>query len=381
MTKPLIISVGYGTHMFVEGNPERQRMQQCAAHTDHLHMIVFTSRSAGLQTQHVSPQLTLHPTNARHRVGMIIAAVRIALRLTKPAVSPVANTIITTQDAFATGIVGWVIKRVRGVRLVVQEHGDVFLQPYWRGESLVNQVQYKIGLRVLPTADAVRVVSKRIHDKLITLGIPPARLVSLPVSVDLAAFTQKSTYRSATQAAPFQLITAARLVPQKNLTLLLQAFKAAWLQNNQLRLTIVGSGPEQAALTARLQAQYVGVASPVTMVAWSDDVGSLLRAADAYILTSNYEGWARVLIEAMVTGLPTITTQVGCAGEVLLHDVHGMIVPVGDQAALTQAILTMSTDTARYAEFVDRLQQLDPHTIPGTQSASYGQQWVATLAI
>ena len=134
-------------------------------------------------------------------------------------------------------------------------------------------------------------------------------------------------------------------------------------------------------LEKKIHKTFPDTESPIRLVAWSDDVPALLRASDAYVLSSNYEGWGRVIIEAMAAGLPVVTTDVGCAGEVLLDTVHGTVVPVDNQPALTQALVELSTDTLLYRSYVQNLQKLDLQTIPGTQRSEYGKQWVATLAI
>jgi glycosyltransferase involved in cell wall biosynthesis len=100
-----------------------------------------------------------------------------------------------------------------------------------------------------------------------------------------------------------------------------------------------------------------------------------MRSASAYVLSSNYEGWGRVLIESLVAQLPIVTTDVGCAGEVVIHNHHGLVVPVDSEAELAQAMLTLAIDTACYTQIKKNLLLLDTRTIPGTDSKSYALHW------
>jgi glycosyltransferase involved in cell wall biosynthesis len=131
-----------------------------------------------------------------------------------------------------------------------------------------------------------------------------------------------------------------------------------------------------------LAQQYKNVeVAPVTIEPWSNNVPGLLAQADAYVLSSDYEGWGRVLIEAMVVGLPIVTTNVGCAGEVVKHEQHGLVVPTRDEKALEKALLRMATDRALQTVVDRTLAALDKSSIPGTDLDSYGKHWVESLTI
>ncbi len=62
------------------------------------------------------------------------------------------------------------------------------------------------------------------------------------------------------------------------------------------------------------------------------------------MLTSNYEGWGLAAVEAASYGLPIIMTNVGCAGELIKDGVSGLVVPVGDQKKLTEAMGQLIVD-------------------------------------
>ena len=378
MIKHGVISVGYGRHMFKSDNAERVRMELCAKETASFDMVIFTMKSDGLKTEN-NGLLTIHPTNSRFKLLMLFDAFLLGRRIIR---TNKQSSIITTQDPFAAGLVGWLLAKLHRLQLVVQEHGDVFGAPYWRQESYGNQVWFKIGGFILKQANVVRVVARRVGEHVQTVGVVSEKITHLPVAIDLTQF--KNVPKVKKDEETFTFITVARLVPQKNLVMLLQAFKTAWQNNPHTRLLIVGRGQLQKELQNLISQQYKNIDAdnvPVVMEDWSDDVPALFAQADAYVLSSDYEGWGRVLIEALVMGLPIVTTDVGCADEVIKHEQHGLIVPTRDEQALQSAIERLVTDTALQKTINNNLSELDPWSIPGTDLDSYGKQWVESLKV
>jgi glycosyltransferase involved in cell wall biosynthesis len=377
--KPAVISIGYGRHLFLSENPELERMKSCAEETNVLHLIVFSLREHKLQTKHINEKLYLHPTNSRSRWTMVFDAYRKAAQIIRT--SKQRRIIITSQDPFEAGVVGYLLKKRFGIPLTVQEHADAFSLVYWRKESLGNRVRYVIGKYLVQQADVVRVVSKRI-EKTIRGIRPTGKITRLPVAIDTTKFSfEQFDAVKKTETEEFRFLSVARFVPQKNFPIMIRAFAVAYRSNPNLQLQIVGDGPERTKIEAEIKKEFPETqkACPVSIIGWSHDVAGLMREADAYLLTSNYEGWARVLIEALLVGLPIVTTDVGCAGEVVEQQVHGLVVPVGDTEAMTGAIVRMSTDKNFYTQIKHNVQEIKRENLAGANLSQYGQDWVATL--
>lgn len=124
------------------------------------------------------------------------------------------------------------------------------------------------------------------------------------------------------RAWPPRLLCAGRLVPQKRHDLALHAF--ATLACPGATLTIAGDGPERAALE-RL-AEQLGVAEAVDFAGERSEIAPLLDEADMLLLTSAYEGYPAVLLEALAAGLPVVTTPSSPAiDEILLDPSFGRV--------------------------------------------------------
>jgi len=322
-----VLAIGYGKNLYTPGI-EQDRMVATAELTSGLDMVVITD-TADTVVPHTVGKLSLYATGGTSRLGKVLKTFMTVRHLLRHH----AYDVITTQDPFETGFVGYLLGRMYKVPVVVQEHGDFFSTPHWRQEQCLNVVRYHLGLWLLRRVARVRVVTNRIKQTLIAHGVSANTIVVLPVAVPIEKFLAVT---ADVLAEPVQLLTVARLVPQKNLPLLLRAFARVLAEYPHVSLTIVGDGPEKVRIT-----QFIvehNLESAVTLVPWSNDVPALMAKAQVYVLSSNYEGYARVIPEAMAAGLPIVMTDVGCARELCLDGVHGTIVPVGDEEAFANAL-------------------------------------------
>jgi glycosyltransferase involved in cell wall biosynthesis len=371
-----IVSIGYGRNMFVQGNADRERMIACAQQGVPIDMIIFTHKNDRLSKECVTSTLTLYPTQSRSRMHMVLDAYVLARKIYEQS-SHKEAFVVTTQDPFEAGLVGFFLKLRTRAHLVVQEHGDVFSTPYWKNESFLNTLRFFVGWGILARADIVRVVSKRMETFFRARGIQ--NITRLPVAVSIKNISSAHHVHTPSDTS-FTFLTMARFVPQKNLTMLLRAFSVVYKKHPHSRLVLVGRGGEEKTLQA-LAAELFPHNCPVTFLPWSEDIGSTLASADVYVLSSNYEGWGRVLIEALAAGVPIVTTDVGCAGEVIEDGVHGIVTPVGDEGRFATALLRMIEDGDFYTKVKTTVQALPTEEIAGASIESYGAAWVRSLTV
>jgi len=149
-------------------------------------------------------------------------------------------------------------------------------------------------------------------------GFPPAARPPEQVRAELAAGTRPI------------LLTVARLATQKGLDTLLDA--AAGPYPGEPLFVIAGGGPLEPELRARIRREGL----PVRLLGPRDDVPDLLRAADAVVVPSRWEGQPLAVQEALQAGLPVVATAVGGIPD-LVGDA-ALLVPAGDAAALRDAI-------------------------------------------
>ena len=131
--------------------------------------------------------------------------------------------------------------------------------------------------------------------------------------------------------------TIARLVPQKALDVLLDAFAAlARASSVPVRLAVVGTGPLDAELRGR--ADRLGIGSRVVWAGFRGDIPEVLAAMDVFALSSDWEGLGLVLLEAQAASRPIVATAVDAIPEVVTHGVTGLLVTPRDTAAFAAAL-------------------------------------------
>jgi glycosyltransferase involved in cell wall biosynthesis len=152
-------------------------------------------------------------------------------------------------------------------------------------------------------------------------------------------------------AAPgdFVWMAVGRLEAPKDYPLLLAAMARL---RTPARLWIAGDGSLRDVLRERCAA--LGLGDRVRFLGQRDDVHALLRAADALVLSSAWEGMPNAVMEAMAAGRPVVATRVGGVGELVREDVTGAIVPAGDPAALAHAMERMMSLPAAAREAMGR---------------------------
>jgi glycosyltransferase involved in cell wall biosynthesis len=146
------------------------------------------------------------------------------------------------------------------------------------------------------------------------------------------------------------VVAVGRLHPQKGYDVLLDAV-ARWEADERLRpaplVAIAGDGPLESRLADRIRAQRL----PVLLLGRRSDVADLLAAADLCVLPSRWEGSPFTGQEALRAGTPLVATRAGGMPE--LFGNAASLVPVGDAAALADAVVRVLSDAAHAADLAE----------------------------
>ncbi|MBV1862923.1 MAG: glycosyltransferase family 4 protein [Rhodobacteraceae bacterium] len=143
------------------------------------------------------------------------------------------------------------------------------------------------------------------------------------------------------------LTFVGRLASVKGLPILFEALPQILTDFPDLKVTLVGDGPERVQLEQ--DAKAMGLAGVVEFAGYrsQSDVAEILQQTDMLVLPSFAEGVPVVLMEAMAARVCVITTQVAGIPELVKNGVSGVLVPPGDAGALARAIATLLADPAR----------------------------------
>lgn len=188
--------------------------------------------------------------------------------------------------------------------------------------------------------DAVVSVCSQSSRELLSEGFPGARIVEIPNGVDLSTFVPHPS-RPAREVRTITFV--GRLDAYKGVAVLLEAFKGVLSQLTNLRLLIVGTGPDATLL--KETAGAMELEGRVHFRGREEDVLSVLGDTDIFVLPTLSEGMSNVLLEAMACGLPVVATAVGGNSDLISHRCNGMLVPPADPQALREALVELLENT------------------------------------
>jgi glycosyltransferase involved in cell wall biosynthesis len=203
------------------------------------------------------------------------------------------------------------------------------------------------ALRQLVYREAYAVTSNSsgILDKLAAY-VPAGKLKLMPNPILVPSVEKDNVSKSS------RFIAVARLVHQKGIDLLLEAFAAIADEVRNWRLEIVGDGPLRSELA--VQARKLGIDNRVTFHGHLPDPMTILRLSRVFVLPSRFEGMPNALLEAMACGLAPIVTDASPGPlESIRHNETGLVVRSEDVAALAEAMRLLASDdgmTHRLAE-------------------------------
>ncbi len=196
--------------------------------------------------------------------------------------------------------------------------------------------------RVLGCCDGVS------HAMVEYLSLPAERVKTLRNAVDVARIEARAAEPLPIERRPgvFCVVHAGRFVPQKNQALLLRALA---LCPAAVELWLLGAGPEEAAL--RRLAAELSLGDRVRWLGFRENPYPFFRAADCFALSSDHEGLPNAVIEAMLCGVPVVSTDCPYGPAELIEDgLTGRLCPVGDAEALAKALRDLAAAPQRAAE-------------------------------
>jgi glycosyltransferase involved in cell wall biosynthesis len=333
-----ILSISLDKNIFIEGSENYKRQIEYGALFDETHIIIFNKRDTndtnGIRMMRIANNVFLYPTNSKNKWFYIFDGYKIAKSILKEN----KISVITTQDPFETGLLGWLLKKKFKIPLLIQIHTELPFR-YFAFESFLNFFRWFLALFLIPKADRLRVVSSRIEDYIIKkLSYPAEKIDVLPVFVDIEKLKQEKELdiKQRYLGFDFCFLMLSRLVKVKNIPLQLKALSKLKQSYPKFLLIIVGDGPERKKLEKLVL--KLNLKENVVFEGWQRDVVSYLKSADCLLFSSNYEGYGRTIIEALSFGLPVIATKVGIAPEVIENGGNGFLVEVGNEKEYLQAL-------------------------------------------
>lgn len=325
LNKKKILFLGTDRGVFVKGSAVQERLLSYGVLAERVIYIIATK---GKKYQRIDiGNVSFIPTQSlfsfMHPIGFLVQILRNARR----------GDIISPQDPGYLGLIAWFSSRIIRMKLYVQLHTDI-LSPYYRIDRKHTIEQY-IARFIVRRADKIRVVSTKIEQSV--SPISPVPISVIPIYTPLRAVTHKTS-------DVFTFLVLARLEKEKNITSVIEAFATVCKSYPATELHIAGTGQQQTMLQEKVRS--LGISDRVCFLGWVDNTVELLALADAFIQNSWFEGYGLALVEALAAGVPTVSTEVGVAPDLIRDSENSYLCPVGNTTILTEKMLALRAGDA-----------------------------------
>ena len=168
------------------------------------------------------------------------------------------------------------------------------------------------------------------------------KLVTVPLGIDPDVFTPGPT--SSLESIGFDVISVARLSPEKAQRILIDAVAKLVSEGRRIRLYLVGEGPDRRALEEHIVACSLSGTVRLEGALNQDKLKALYRECDAFVLASFGEGVPVVLMEAMAMEIPCVATWITGVPELIQDGLDGLLVAPSDVGQLSAAIARLMDD-------------------------------------
>jgi len=247
--------------------------------------------------------------------------------------------VVHAHEAIYAGMLAQKIEEKYGIPYVLTEHST-----FYATGKMDDGIRQRVS-KAYNKAKALFAVSDSFANFLNeTFAIK--RFQCLPNVLDLQLENAVHQYKTVSNKC-FRFLNIALFKPVKDQLLLLAAFKKVIESNSTVELLIGGSGALEKDLkdfvdknSLQDRVKFLGVLS-------REEVIDQLNNCDCFVLSSKYETFGVVIIEAMLFGKPVISTAVGVAPDIL-NDKTGYVVPVGDENALANAMQKLALNKSAY---------------------------------
>ncbi len=244
------------------------------------------------------------------------------------------------SDHFIARQIG-IIKKIP----VVFWYPDVFLGQWVQTSGFLGGLMGFLleKFNLIVSAQAFIAISHVTKNKLLKVGVKSEKIRVIPCGVDFKEFQNHEN-----KSKPDEIISIARLVNYKNIQDLLDAFSILLKRKSNIKLTIIGSGPEKSSLKEK--AKNLKIAHKVSFFENlpREDLIKKLKRSKVFCLPSAVEGFGISVIEAAAAGTPYVISNIKVFEEITQNGKGGILFPLGDAHALSRGIEKLLTNESLY---------------------------------
>ena len=350
-----ILFIGTDVKLFEPKSSVHERFVGFSSLGEEVHVVVARpSSQKGIYN--LASNIFIHPTSSKGRLYSLIKSFFVGFRILR--IDKKSDWVISVQDPFEQGFVGFLLSKFFNKPLHVQVHTDM-LSPFFLKHSFLDRMRVFFSGPILKTAKRIRVDALRMKDSIVKkYKIKEDKIDVLQIYIDVPKMMES---RNAKLIEGNYILYVGRFEPEKNVESIIRGFAKASSAMPDLKLVLLGSGALLSSYKAL--AKDLGVSDRMIHIPWSNDVGSHMKHSKALVLASWFEGFALVLVEAILNDCPIITTDVGAIGGIIPRD-YAHIFNQNDAEGLSEKIKEVVLNSEINKEKVKEVKTLVLSKIP-----------------
>jgi len=309
-----------------------------------IRIISYAATAQKAKSGQVSAGLKIYATNSFTRAVYLFGIFKLLPTVLADGWRP---DVVTVQSSWEEGPLGYLIARFLKAKFISQAFFDV-TSVDWKNEHWLNPWRQMVSYWLFSHADCIRVVSSAQQANLSKhLGILPERIRVIPVGVNFQpvlgpkeVFKKRIAKGLETKKV---VLFVARFHPQKNVSLWVDVAEEVSRIFPEAAFVMVGNGPIFNDIQAKVRQKGLTDRFYFLGNLGYEQLPEAYAAADLFLLSSDYEGLCRVLVESYLAGVPVVSTASG-AEDVIIDGETGFILPCGDRRGLSSAVVQLLQD-------------------------------------
>ena len=233
-------------------------------------------------------------------------------------------TVVISFMAQVCLLVGLALRKVKVPTVMSERIDPSEVHRNFIYKKLLDKIYAKSSVLVLQTQRAKNYFNKKIQEKSV--------IIANPIKV----------YANVSENPKHEIVTAGRLTDQKNHKMLINAFNNLEKEFPEYTLKIYGEGVLRGELETFVK--DLKLENKVFLPGNSPTLHLDISNSEIFALTSNFEGLSNALLEAMMMGFPVVSTTCAGSDEIIVDGDNGLLVPIGEQKALEEALRKLMSD-------------------------------------
>lgn len=314
------------------------RQKEYAKYFDNYTIIILNTKKTKLKKELHFKNLNIYTLNSFSKYLFIFDALKLIKKINKI----YHFDLVSSQDPLITGLIAYLTKLILKIPFNLQIHSTFCFDENIKFNPFLSLLIYNL----VSKADSIRAVIPNLTFK-------NKFVKHIPLIIDLDHFYQKIKKRNNI----LNFIFIGRLAKEKNLELLIKSFSEINQKYPKIFLTIIGNGPEKNKIKQMIANLNLHKNAKLTGFLPKEKIKQELQNNDCLLLTSHYEGWPAVIMEAGAAGVPIISSNVGGINKIIKNQTNGLLFESNNLNQLIKQIDYLINNPNKAYEFAKNNQE------------------------